>query len=357
MGEKRFDVQGWAADDESGVLSPFNFTRRKTGPNDVTFRIVYCGICHTDLHILRNEWHNSKYPLVPGHEIVGIVTEVGSEVQKFGVGDRVGVGCMVRSCHSCDPCEKGLEQFCDKVVLTYNGIDIDGSTTYGGYSSLMPHDILWNERAREPSWVVGLGGIGHMAVKFGKAFGLHVTVISTSPKKEKEAKEILGADHFLISKDENQMKEAAKTLDYIIDTVSADHPPAPFAQFAQNQWKAGRKFVGGSSIGGIKETQEMMDFCAEHKISCTIEKIPIDYVNTAIERLVKGDVKYRFVIDNAESFRGNSKWAVGHYVSNIGKYADTKDLVSGACKIFMSRGTHEIRDEDTPGIEIGWFLE
>ncbi|KAH9317672.1 hypothetical protein KI387_019441 [Taxus chinensis] len=353
MGENRFDVEGWAAEDKSGVLSPFNFTRRKTGPSDVTFRVVYCGVCHSDLHMLRNEWHNSKYPLVPGHEIVGTVIEVGSEVKKFSVDDRVGVGCMVRSCHSCDACEKGFEQYCDNVVLTYNNTDIDGSTTYGGYSSLMvcdekfvikvPESLPFDEAApllcagitvyspmmhfgmTEPGnrlGVVGLGGLGHMAIKFGKAFGLHVTVISTSPKKEKEAKEVLGADHFLISKDENQMKEAAKSLNYIIDTVSADHPLPPLLnllkvngklvvvglppkplQFPAGSVIFGRKFVGGSNIGGIKETQDMMDFCAEHKISCTIEKIPIDYVNTAMERLEKGDVKYRFVIDNAEGFK------------------------------------------------------
>ncbi|XP_057869466.2 mannitol dehydrogenase [Cryptomeria japonica] len=351
MAEKGFDVQGWAARDQSGVLSPFNFTRRKTGPNDVTFKVAFCGICHSDLHQLRNDWHNTQYPIVPGHEIVGTVTEVGTQVKKFSVGDRVGVGCLVGSCHSCDSCEKGLEQYCDKIVFTYNSMDVDGSITYGGYSSLMVCDQKFIIKVPESLpfdaaapllcagitvyspmkyfrmtekgnrlGVVGLGGLGHMAVKLGKAFGLHVTVISTSPNKEKEAKEVLGADDFLISKDANQMRDAAKSLDYIIDTVSADHPLPPLLnllkvngklvvvgipskplQFPATSVIFGRRLVAGSSIGGIEETQEMMDFCADHNISCTIEKISIDYVNTAIERLEKGDVKYRFVIDNSES--------------------------------------------------------
>jgi len=351
MGEDHFDVQGWAARDKSGILSPFNFTRRKTGPNDVTFKVVFCGVCHSDLHQLRNEWLNTQYPLVPGHEIVGIVTEVGSKVEKFTVGERVGVGCMVGSCHNCDSCEKGAEQYCEGVVWTYNSTDVDGSVTYGGYSSLMVCDQKFVIKVPESLpfdaaapllcagitvyspmihfgmtekgnrlGVVGLGGLGHMAVQFGKAFGLHVTVISTSPNKEKEAKEVLGADDFLISKDAKKMQEATKSLDYIIDTVSADHPLPPLINLLKVNGKLvvvglpskpmvipapcvinGRRSVAGSCIGGIKETQEMMNFCAEHNISCKIEKISFDYINTAIERLEKGDVKYRFVIDNAES--------------------------------------------------------
>nr|ABK21490.1 unknown [Picea sitchensis] len=346
------EVEGWAARDDSGILSPINFTRRKTGSNDVTFKVAYCGICHSDLHQIRNEWKNSMYPMVPGHEIVGLVTEVGSEVKKFAVGDRVGVGCMVWSCQQCDSCSEGQEQYCDKTVLTYNAINADGSPTFGGYSSLMvcnqrfvvkiPETLPFDAEApllcagitvyspmkylqmTEPGkslGVVGLGGLGHMAVKLGKAFGLRVTVISTSPKKEKEAREVLGADHFIISKDQKQMQDAAKSLDYIIDTVSADHPIQPLISLLKVQGKlvlvglpenpiyfhpaaviSGRRFVGGSSIGGVKETQEMLDFCAEHNISCMIENIPIDYVNTAMERLGKGDVKYRFVINVAESY-------------------------------------------------------
>jgi len=347
-------VEGWAAKDDSGILSPFNFTRRSTGSHDVTFKVAYCGVCHSDLHQVRNEWKNSQYPMVPGHEIVGTVLEVGSEVKNFAVGDRVGVGCMVWSCQQCDSCSKDQEQYCEKVVWTYNSIYLDGSPTFGGYSSLMvcdqrfivkiPENLPFDAAApllcagitvyspmhyfqmTEPGkslGVVGLGGLGHMAVKFGKAFGLKVTVISTSPKKEKEAKEYLGADHFLISKDEKQMQDAAKSLDYIIDTVAADHPLLPLISLLKVNGKlvlvgmpekplslppvaltSGRKFVGGSAIGGIKETQEMLDFCGKHNITCMIENIPIDYVNTAMERLGKGDVKYRFVINVAESFSG-----------------------------------------------------
>lgn len=349
----RFNVEGWAARDESGILSPFNFTRRKTGPHDVTFKIVYCGICHSDLHQIRNEWKGSQYPMVPGHEIVGTVVEVGSEVKNFSTGDRVGVGCMVGSCHHCDSCSKGQEQYCEKVIWTYGSTDVDGSVTFGGYSSLMvcnqsfvvkvPENLPLDAAApllcagitvyspmkyfqmTEPGkslGVVGLGGLGHMAVKFGKAFGLKVTVISTSPSKEKEAREVLGADHFVISKDEKQMQGEAKSVDYIIDTVSANHPVEPLlnllkvngklvivglpekpVQFAAPAVVMGRRFVGGSLIGGVKETQEMLDFCGEHNICCMIEKIPMEYVNTAMERLVKGDVKYRFVIDAAPSLK------------------------------------------------------
>jgi cinnamyl-alcohol dehydrogenase len=295
--------------------------------------------------------------MVPGHEIVGKVVEVGSEVKNFAAGDRVGVGCMVGSCHHCDSCSKGQEQYCEKVIWTYGSTDVDGSVTFGGYSSLMvcnqsfvvkiPESLPFDAAApllcagitvyspmkyfqmTEPGMslgVVGLGGLGHMAVKFGKAFGLQVTVISTSPNKEKEAKEVLGADHFLISKDEKQMQAAAKSLDYIIDTVAANHPLEPLlsllkvngklvivglpekpVQFAATSVVMGRRFVGGSLIGGVKETQEMLDFCGEHNISCMIEKISMDYVNTAMERLVKSDVKYRFVIDSAQSFKSEGR--------------------------------------------------
>ncbi len=345
-------VEGWAAKDESGLLSPFNFTRRETGSHDVTFKVAYCGVCHSDLHQIRNDWKNSQYPMVPGHEIVGTVLEVGSEVKNFAVGDRVGVGCMVWSCQQCDSCGKHQEQFCEKVIWTYNGIYVDGLPTFGGYSSWMvcdqrfvvkiPENLPFDAAApllcagitvyspmkhfemTEPGrslGVVGLGGLGHMAVQFGKAFGLKVTVISTSPKKEKEAREVLGADHFLVSKDQKQMQEATKSLDYIIDTVSAEHPLLPLLNLLKVDGRlvlvgmpekplclppialtSGRRFVAGSAIGGVKETQEMLDFCGKHNISCVIEKVPMDYVNTAMERLEKGDVKYRFVIDIAGSF-------------------------------------------------------
>ncbi|CAL5371637.1 unnamed protein product [Camellia sinensis] len=292
---------------------------RATGDEDVRFKILYCGICHSDLHCVKNEWGISKYPLVPGHEIVGVVTEVGSKVQKFKVGDKVGVGCMVGACHSCDSCKNDLENYCPKVILTYNSIYYDGTMTYGGYSDHMvatehyvvriPDNLPLDACAPLPGLnlgVVGLGGLGHVAVKFAKAFGLIVTVISTSPRKKKEAIEHLGADSFLISTDPNEMQTAMGTLDGIIDTVSAVHSLLPLLGLLTSHGKlvlvgapekpfelpafpllmvmTGRKIVAGSNIGGIKETQEMIDFAGKHNI-------------TAMERLAKADVKYRFVID------------------------------------------------------------
>eukprot|EP00252_Welwitschia_mirabilis_P006132 TRINITY_DN16868_c0_g2_i1.p1 TRINITY_DN16868_c0_g2~~TRINITY_DN16868_c0_g2_i1.p1 ORF type:complete len:371 (+),score=58.99 TRINITY_DN16868_c0_g2_i1:26-1114(+) len=349
-----FKVQGWAARDSSGHLAPFSFTRRKTGPEDVTLKILYCGICHSDLHQIRNEWEGSIYPMVPGHEIVGTVVEVGTEAKNFKVGEHVGIGCLVDSCRSCENCNNGLEQYCPSYTLTYNSIEPDGSTTYGGFSALIvcnyrfvvkvPTNIPLDEAAPllcagitvysplkhfgmtevpgKRLGVVGLGGLGHMAIKFGKAFGLHVTVISTSSHKEKEAKERMGADAFLLSRDETLMKNSESSLDFIIDTVSADHSVQPLLKLLKTDGKLvvlgapqkpldvpassllfGRRMVAGSLIGGLKETQEMLDFCGEHKITCVIEKISMDYVNTAMQRLSKGDVKYRFVIDIEQSFR------------------------------------------------------
>ncbi|KAB1211054.1 putative mannitol dehydrogenase [Morella rubra] len=338
---------GWAARDSSGVLSPFKFSRRATGDKDVTFRVLYCGICHSDLHMIKNEWGSSTYPVVPGHEIVGVVTEVGSKVQNFKVGDKVGVGCMVGSCNSCDSCANDLENYCPKMVLTYGAKYYDGTTTYGGYSDLMVADEHFVVRIPEnlpldagapllcagitvysplryygldkPGMqvgVVGLGGLGHVAVKFAKAMGVKVTVISTSSNKKEEALKHLGADSFLVSKDQDQMQAAQGTLDGIIDTVSAKHPLLPLIGLLKTHGKLvmvgapekplelpvfpllmGRKIVGGSTIGGMKETQEMIDFAAKHNITADIEVISMDYVNTAMERLVKADVRYRFVID------------------------------------------------------------
>lgn len=338
---------GWAARDSSGVLSPFSFSRRNTGEEDVAFKVLYCGICHSDLHSIKNEWGNSKYPMVPGHEIVGEVTKVGSKVTKVKVGDKVGVGCMVGACHSCDSCNKNLENYCPKMILTYNGTYYDGTMTYGGYSDSMvaneryivkvPENLPLDAAApllcagitvyspmkyyqlSEPGMhlgVVGLGGLGHVAVKFAKAFGAKVTVISTSPAKQKEATEHLGADSFLVSKDPEQMKAAMGTMDGIIDTVSATHPIVPLLGLLKTDGKlvmvgapdkplevpafpllSGRKLIGGSGIGGMKETQEMIDFAAKHGITADIEVISMDYVNTAMERLAKADVRYRFVIN------------------------------------------------------------
>ncbi|KAJ1375666.1 Polyketide synthase, enoylreductase domain [Sesbania bispinosa] len=347
---------GWAARDTSGFLSPFHFSRRETGEKDVAFKVLYCGICHSDLHMLKNEWGASTYPLVPGHEIVGVVTEVGSKVQKFKVGDKVGVGYIVNSCRSCQNCDNSLENYCPRNTPTSGAKYIDGTTTYGGYSDSMvadenfvvgiPDGLPLDAAAPllcagitvysplryygldKPGLhvgVVGLGGLGHMAVKFAKAFGAKVTVISTSPNKQKEAIQHLGADSFLISRDNDQMQAAMGTLDGIIDTVSANHPLLPLLGLLKSHGKLvmvgapdkpmelpvfplllGRKIVAGSSVGGMKETQEMVDFAAEHNVKPDIEVVPIDYVNTALERLVKADVKYRFVIDIGNTLKPSS---------------------------------------------------
>ncbi|GAU23288.1 hypothetical protein TSUD_237420 [Trifolium subterraneum] len=347
---------GLAARDSSGLLSSFNFSRRETGEKDVAFRVLYCGICHSDLHMVKNEWGVSTYPLVPGHEIAGIVTEVGSKVEKFKVGDRVGVGCMVDSCRTCQNCEDNLENYCPTKTLTYGEKYSDGTITYGGYSDSMVADEHFVVRipdglpleAAAPLLcagitvysplkyfgldklglrigVVGLGGLGHMAVKFAKAFGVNVTVISTSPNKEKEAIEHLGADTFLISRDQDKMQAAIGTLDGIIDTVSAVHPLLPLIGLLKSNGKLvmvgapekplelpvfplimGRKLIAGSAIGGMKETQEMIDFAAKHNVKPDIEVIPVDYVNTAMERLAKADVKYRFVIDIGNTLKTSS---------------------------------------------------
>ncbi|KAI8552387.1 hypothetical protein RHMOL_Rhmol06G0262700 [Rhododendron molle] len=344
---------GWAARDQSGLLSPFNFSRRETGDEDVRFKILYCGICHTDLHRTRNEWGGSKYPMVPGHEIAGVVTEVGSKVQKYKIGDRVGVGCLVGACHSCDNCVNNLENYCPKKILTYNATHHDGTITYGGYSDHMvanehyviriPDNLPLDAAAPllcagitmysplryfeldKPGLhvgVVGLGGLGHVGVKFAKALGAKVTVISTSPNKKKEAIDHLGADFFLVSRDPDQMQAAMGTMDGILNTVSADFPLVPLIGLLKSHGKlimvggpakplelpvfpllVGRKIVAGSAIGGLKETQEMIDFAGKHNITADIEVIPIDYVNTAMERLMKADVRYRFVIDVANSLK------------------------------------------------------
>ncbi|PIA41156.1 hypothetical protein AQUCO_02300153v1 [Aquilegia coerulea] len=342
---------GWAARDNSGILSPFKFSRRENGEDDVTLKVLYCGVCHSDLHCVKNDWGGAKYPLVPGHEFVGVVTKVGSSVKKFKVGDHVGVGVLVGSCTNCENCKQDLENYCPKMILTYGSTYHDGTHTYGGYSDIMvahqdfvlkfPDNLALDAGApllcagitvyspmkyygmTEPGkhlGVVGLGGLGHLAVKMGKAFGLKVTVISTSPKKEKEAIEKLGADSFLVSRDPEKMKAALGTIDYIVDTVSAVHPLGPLLGLLKTNGKLvqvglpekplelpvfslalGRKLVGGSNIGGLKETQEMLDFCAKKNIVADIELIKMDYINTAMERLSKADVHYRFVIDVANS--------------------------------------------------------
>ncbi|CAI0419743.1 unnamed protein product, partial [Linum tenue] len=291
---------GLAARDPSGVLSPFNFSRRATGEKDVKFKVMYCGICHSDLHMVKNEWGTSTYPLVPGHEIVGEVTEVGSQVEKFKVGDRHFVVRVPDAL----PLDAAAPLLCAGITLysplRYYGLDKPGIHV----------------------GVVGLGGLGHVGVKFAKAMGAKVTVISTSPAKKQEAIERHGADSFLVSRDQEQMQAAMGTLDGIIDTVSAVHPIMPLIGLLKTHGKLvlvgapekplelpvfpllmGRKIVGGSCIGGMKETQEMLDFAAKHNITADIEVISADYVNTAMERLEKGDVKYRFVIDVAKTLQ------------------------------------------------------
>ncbi|KAI4383464.1 hypothetical protein MLD38_009298 [Melastoma candidum] len=351
--EHPVEAYGYAARDTSGHLSPFKFSRRATGEMDVAFNITHCGICHSDLHFIKNEWGNATYPAVPGHEIVGVVTEVGSKVTKYKVGDRVGVGYFIESCLSCENCAADLENYCPGIILTSGSKGADGTMTYGGYSNYlvcnehfivkipdsMPSDgaapllcagvtvysplrYYGLDKPGMHLGVVGLGGLGHMAIKFGKAMGLKVTVISTSPSKKSEAMDHLGADAFLVSRDPEQMQGATGTFDGIIDTVSAPHALLPLLGLVKTNGKVivvgipekpfelhsfglimGRKMVGGSSIGGMKETQEMINFAAEHNITADIEVIPVDYVNTALERLQKADVKYRFVIDIANTLK------------------------------------------------------
>ncbi|KAK4490251.1 hypothetical protein RD792_000912 [Penstemon davidsonii] len=302
---------------------------------------------------MKNELGFTTYPIVPGHEVVGVVTQVGSKVKKFKVGDKVGVGCMVASCRQCDQCVDDLENYCAKSIPTYNGVDTDGTITYGGYSNIMVADehfiIRWPETMpldigapllcagittysamkyyglNEPGLhigVVGLGGLGHMAFRFAKAFGMKVTVISTSINKKSEAIERFGVDSFIVSREPKEMQAAAGTLDGIIDTVAAVHPIEPLISLLKPHGKlvlfgvpdkplelpvfpllVGRKMVAGSLIGGVKETQEMIDFAAEHNVLPDVEVISMDYVNKAMERLAKGDVKYRFVIDVGKTLK------------------------------------------------------
>ncbi|WP_242918368.1 NAD(P)-dependent alcohol dehydrogenase [Pontibacter liquoris] len=343
-------INAYAAFDAKAPLGPFTLERREVGENDVQIEILYCGVCHSDLHQVRNEWGGAMYPLVPGHEIVGRVTKVGNQVSKFKEGDLAGVGCFVDSCRHCPSCQEGLEQYCEEgMVGTYNSKQRNGrpEPTYGGYSSQIVVDAAytlkvpenlelsrvapllcagittysplrqWKVGAGHRVGIVGLGGLGHMAVKLAASMGADVTVLSTSPEKEKDARE-LGAHHFAITKDKDVLKGLSRTFDFIIDTVSAPHDlnaylgmlkrdgtmillgappePSPVAGFSLIN---GRRRLAGSLIGGIAETQDMLDYCAEHNIMSDVEVIPVDYINEAYERMLKGDVKYRFVIDMA----------------------------------------------------------
>lgn len=342
-------TKGYAAHSSTDHLAPFNFERREPNPHDVQFEILYCGVCHSDIHQVRNEWGNSKYPIVPGHEIVGRVTKVGSDVTKFKEGDLAAVGCLVDSCRECSNCKKGLEQYCKNGSIgTYNAYEKDGKTvTYGGYSKqIVVHEDFvlqisdklplegvapllcagittwsplrhWKVGQGNKVGVVGLGGLGHMAVKFAAAFGAEVTMLSTSPNKEVDARR-LGAHKFALTKDPEQLKGLAGYFDFIINTVSAPHdynaylklldtngvmicvgvPPTPMEIVGFNLL-GNRLSIAGSGIGGIPETQEMLDYCAENNIISDVEVIDMAYINEAYERMLKGDVKYRFVIDLA----------------------------------------------------------
>lgn len=342
-------TKGYAAQDEKTNLAPWAFERREVGPHDVQFDIRFCGVCHSDLHQIHNDWSPGIFPMVPGHEIVGTIINVGAHVKKFKIGDLAGTGCLVDSCRTCENCKEGLEQYClSGSTATYNSMSQDKSTpTYGGYSNtIVVHEDFvlrigdkldlaatapllcagittysplkhWKVGKGHKLAVLGLGGLGHMAVKFGVAFGAEVTVLSTSPNKEADAKK-LGAHKFVVTSDPEQIKAVSGYFDFILDTVSAPHdlnvylsllrtngthicvgvPPTPY-QLHAFSLIGGRKSLVGSLIGGLPETQEMLDFCAAHNITSDIELIDIKNIHASYERMLKGDVRYRFVIDMA----------------------------------------------------------
>ena len=338
----------YAAQTPESTLAPWEIHRRDTGLEDVRIEILYCGVCHSDLHTARNEWKNTNYPSVPGHEIVGRVTEVGNDVKNFKVGDFAAVGCMIDSCGHCHSCHDGEEQYCEHGFTgTYNGPVFGGENTYGGYSQSIvvkesfvlhiKHDekdlasvapLLcagittysplrhWRVGPGKKVGIVGLGGLGHMGVKIAHAMGAHVTLFTTSLAKVKDGKR-LGADGVCISTDNSQMADHTNQLDFILNTVAASHNLDAYLQLlkrdgtmvlvgapAEPHPSPGvfnlilkRRQLAGSLIGGIRETQEMLDFCAQKKIVSDIEIIPMEYINTAYERMLKSDVRYRFVID------------------------------------------------------------
>ena len=338
---------GYAARDAAGPLAPFDFTRRALRPDDVRIEIRYCGVCHTDLHMARNDWRGTVYPVVPGHEIVGQVTAVGADVTRHAVGDWVAVGCLVDSCQQCGECAEGREQYCQKgYTLTYNGKDRQsGDITYGGYSThvvvresfvlrvpagldparaapllcagITTYSPLrhWRIGAGAKVAVVGLGGLGHLGVKLASAMGAEVTVVTRSSAKAEEA-HFLGAQHMLISADADAMKRAAGTFDFVLDTIPVMHEVDPYLRllrphgavvlvgaidaipsFHSRLLLGGRKTLSASAIGGIAETQELLDFCAQKGIVAECEITPMQAINQAFVRMEKGDVRYRFVID------------------------------------------------------------
>jgi uncharacterized zinc-type alcohol dehydrogenase-like protein len=343
-------TKGYAAPAAGAPLAPFSFERRELRAHDILIDIQYCGICHSDIHQARNEWgeyqEESIFPMVPGHEIAGIVTAVGDKVTKYKVGDKVGVGCFVDSCRTCEECTRGLQQYCSvKTVWTYNARDFEGNPTHGGYSDKIVVDenyalripdnlpldgsapLLcagitlysplrhWGAGPGKKVAIVGLGGLGHMGVKLAHALGAEVTVLSHSLKKQADAKR-LGADHFYATSDPETFTKLKSSFDLIVNTVSAELDWNEFLQLlkvdgtlvivglpekqheiAAFSLTAGRRSLAGSQIGGIAETQEMLDFCGKHNIASDIEVVPIQKVNEAFERVVKSDVRYRFVID------------------------------------------------------------
>ena len=342
-------TKGYAAQSATASMAPWTFERRDPTPHDVQIEILYCGVCHSDLHTARSEWVGTIYPNVPGHEIVGRVTAVGNHVKKFKTGDIAAVGCLVDSCRACDNCKEGLEQYCSNgSVGTYNGQEKDGSgVTYGGYSkSIVVHEDFvltvsdklpleavapllcagittysplrhWKIGKGHKVAVLGLGGLGHMGVKLAVSMGAEVTMLSHTASKQADA-ERLGAHRFVLTSDAAQVKEVHKTFDFILNTVSAEHdynmylhmlktsgvmvcvgaPPAP-AQVPAFNLILNRRSLAGSLIGGLPETQEMLDYCAAHNIVSDVEVISIKDINEAYERMLKGDVRYRFVIDMA----------------------------------------------------------
>jgi uncharacterized zinc-type alcohol dehydrogenase-like protein len=343
-------AKAYGAASATTPMNLLSIQRRDPGAQDVQIEILFCGVCHSDLHQVRNEWQGAMptvYPCIPGHEIVGRVTKTGNKVNKFKDGDIVAVGCMVDSDRTCVNCREGEEQFCEGgATFTYNGEDKHlGGVTYGGYSESIVVDeafVLqvptrldlaaaapllcagittysplrnWNVREGQNVGVVGLGGLGHMALKFAHAFGANVSLFTTSPNKTEDAKR-LGAHDVVISKDQDELTKRAKTFDFIIDTVSAQHDLSPFLNLLKKDGTMvlvgapekplplasfdlifGRRRLAGSAIGGIRQTQEMLNFCAENNITSDIELIKIQQINDAYERLLKSDVKYRFVID------------------------------------------------------------
>jgi len=343
-----FLTKGYAAQAANEPLKPFSFKRRDPLPNDVQLDILFCGVCHSDLHMARNEWSGTNYPCVPGHEIIGRVSKVGRDVKKFKEGDLGAVGCLVDSCRTCPECEEGLQQYCPGTILTYNSKDEHtGGFTYGGYSKhiVANQDFVlqvpanldpaaaapllcagittysplrhWNIQAGQKVGVVGLGGLGHMAVKIAHALGAHVVLFTHSSGKTADAKRF-GADEVVLSRDEDAMNKHTRNLDFILDTVSAKHDFGAYLNLLKRDGTMTlvglrpedttldsfpliryRRRLAGSLIGGIPETQEMLEFCSKHGFACDIEKIRMDQINEAYERMLKSDVKYRFVIDLA----------------------------------------------------------